>query len=59
MEKQFQEPESIRDAEAFLVQLKKIPTRDQEAGRLLMIGFMSGLDAAEATQATKLEAASK
>ena len=58
MEKQFQEPD-IRDADGFLMQLSRVPKEELSIGRILTIGFISGLNAAEATQATKLEAASK
>ena len=39
--------EQVKDAEAFLTQLKKLPARSLEVGRLLTIGFMNGLDAAQ------------
>lgn len=39
--------EQVKDANAFLDYLKKIPTQSMEAARLLTIGFMNGLDAAQ------------
>ena len=36
--------QQIKDAEAFLESLKKIPEDDYEAGRLLVLGFMTALD---------------
>jgi hypothetical protein len=36
--------QQIRDAEAFLNNLKKIPDSDYEAARLLVLGFMTALD---------------
>lgn len=39
--------EQVKDAEEFLTQLKKLPKQDVEAARLLAIGFMNGLDAAQ------------
>jgi hypothetical protein len=39
--------EQVKDAEEFLTQLKKLPKQGVEAARLLTIGFMNGLDAAQ------------
>lgn len=39
--------EQVKDAEAFLTQLKKLPAQSLDAARLLTIGFMNGLDAAQ------------
>lgn len=39
--------EQVKDAEAFLTQLKKLPAQSLETGRLLTIGFMNGLEAAK------------
>jgi hypothetical protein len=39
--------EQMKDARKFLDQLKKLPKEGLEAGRLLTIGFMNGLDAAQ------------
>ena len=39
--------EQVKDAEGFLTQIKKLPKQDVEAARLLAIGFMNGLDAAQ------------
>ena len=36
--------QQIKDAEAFLDNLKKIPDEHYEAGRLLVLGFMTALD---------------
>lgn len=53
MDKEFnQEPytrEQVKDAENFLTQLRKIPLKDMEAGQLLTLGFMNGLEAAGMT----------
>ena len=49
-----QEPytrEQVKDAENFLAQLRKIPLKDMEAGQLLTLGFMNGLEAAGMTAA--------
>lgn len=42
--------EQIRDARTFLDQLKKLPEGEIPVGRLLTIGFMNGLDAAQLAQ---------
>ncbi len=39
--------EQILDARKFLEQLKKLPKGELPVGRLLTIGFMNGLDAAQ------------
>ena len=39
--------EQIKDARQFIDQLKKLPKGELPIGRLLTIGFMNGLDAAE------------
>jgi hypothetical protein len=39
--------EQVKDTEAFLTQLKELPAQSLETGRLLAIGFMNGLDAAQ------------
>lgn len=36
--------QQIKDAEAFLDNLKRIPDEHYEAGRLLVLGFMTALD---------------
>ena len=53
MEKEFNQEsytrEQVKDAENFLAQLRKIPLKDMEAGQLLTLGFMNGLEAAGMT----------
>lgn len=51
--------DKILSARELLDQLNRLPKEELSVERILTMGFMIGLDAAEATHATKLEAASK
>ena len=39
-------PEETEDAERFIAQLKRIPDSEYEAGRLMAMAFMSGIEEA-------------